>query len=93
MPSSIKEIENTTYESVRGTPFTKIHGRPSRNDYEILKKEASDLACELDNITYDWSHSAAGDEYGLAWHDDVDGNYVDDENEDEDNDDNNVDGE
>jgi len=65
MPSSIKEIENTTYESVRGTPFTKIHGRPSRHDYEILKKEASDLACELDDITYTWSRSATGDEYGL----------------------------
>ena len=65
MPSSIKEIENTTYESVRGTPFTKIHGRPSRHDYEILKKEASDLACELDDITYNWSRSATGDEYGL----------------------------
>ena len=65
MPSSIKEIKNTTYELVRGTPFTKIHGRPSRNNYKILKKEASDLACELDNITYDWSRSATGDEYGL----------------------------
>ena len=65
MPSSIKEIENTTYESVRAAPFTKIHGRPSRNDYEILKKEASDLACELDDITYAWSRSATGDEYGL----------------------------
>ena len=65
MPSSIKEIENTTYESVRAAPFTKIHGRPSRNDYEILKKEALDLACELDDITYAWSRSATGDEYGL----------------------------
>ncbi len=65
MPSSVKEIKNTTYKLARRTPFTKIHGRPSRNDYEILKKEASDLACELDNITHDWSHSAAGDEYGL----------------------------
>lgn len=65
MPSSIKEIENTTYELVRAAPFTNIHGRPSRNDYEILKKEASDLACELDDITYAWSRSATGDEYGL----------------------------
>ena len=65
MPSSIKEIENKTYKLVCETPFTKIQGCPSRNDYKILKKEASDLACELDDITYDWSHSAAGDEYGL----------------------------
>ncbi len=52
MPSSIKEIENTTYESVRAARFTKIHGRSSRNDYEILKKEASDLTSELDDITF-----------------------------------------
>jgi len=65
MPSSVKEIKNTTYKLARRTPFTKIHGRPSRNDYEILKKESSDLACELDNITYNWSRSATGDEYGL----------------------------
>ena len=39
MPSSIKEIKNTTNELVRGTQFTKIHGRPSRNDYKILKKK------------------------------------------------------
>jgi hypothetical protein len=52
MPLSIKELENTTYEAVQATPFIKVHGRPSRNDYKNLKKEASDLACEVDNITY-----------------------------------------
>jgi hypothetical protein len=30
-----------------------------------LKKEASDLACELGGVTYNWSHSATGEEYGL----------------------------
>ena len=65
MPSSIKEIKNTTYEEVRTAPFTKIHGRPTRNDYEILKKEASDLACELDDITYDWARSDTGEDFGL----------------------------
>jgi hypothetical protein len=65
MPSSIKELKNTTYELVRATLFTKIHGRPSRNDYENLKKEALDLACELADITYNWSRSATGKEYGL----------------------------
>jgi hypothetical protein len=65
MPSSIKELENTTYVSVRATLFTKIHGCLSRNDYKNIKKEASDLACELDDITYNWSQSATGKEYGL----------------------------
>ncbi len=55
MPSSIKELKNTTYKLVRATPLTKIHGRPSRNGYKNLKKEVSDLACELVDITYNWS--------------------------------------
>ncbi len=53
MPSTIKTLENTTYDTVRFSSFTKIHGRPTRSDYENLKKEASDLASELDDITYD----------------------------------------
>jgi len=65
MPSTIKTLENTTYDTVRSSSFTKIHGRPTRSDYENLKKEASDLASELDDITYDWSRSPTGDEYGL----------------------------
>jgi hypothetical protein len=65
MPSSIKELESTTYELVQATLFTKIHGCLSRNNYENLKIEASDLACELDDITYNWSQSATGKEYGL----------------------------
>ncbi len=62
---STKELKNTTYKSVQATPSTKIHGCPSRNNYENLKKEASDLACDLDDITYNWSPSAIGKEYGL----------------------------
>ena len=65
MPSTTKSIEAEAFEAVRSTPFTKIHGRPSRNDYETLKKEASDLASELEDITYDWTRSPTGEEYGL----------------------------
>jgi hypothetical protein len=65
MPSSIKEIENTTHKSVRASPFTKIHGRPSQHNYEILKNKAYNLASKLDDITYDWSCSNTGEEYGL----------------------------
>jgi hypothetical protein len=65
MPSSFKELNNTTYKPVQATPFTKIHGGLSRNNYKILKKEALDLACELEDITYNWSQSATGEEYGL----------------------------
>ena len=65
MSSTIKTLENTTYDTVRFSSFTKIHGRPKRSNYENLKKEASDLASKLDDITYAWSRSPTGDEYGL----------------------------
>ena len=65
MPWTIKSLKNMTYDMVRFSAFTKIHGRPTRSDYKNLKKEASNLACELEDITYDWSRSPAGDEYGL----------------------------
>ena len=67
MPSSsVKAAETTSYSAVRATPFTQIHGRPTRQDYELLKKEASDLASEVENITFAWSRdTATGEEYGL----------------------------
>ena len=65
MPSTIKTLENTTYDTVRFSSFTKIHGHPTRKDYENLEKEASDIAIELEDFTYDWSRSPTGKEYGL----------------------------
>ena len=67
MPSSsVKVVETNAYNAVRATSFTRIHGRPTRNDYELLKKEASDLASDVENISFTWSReSATGDEYGL----------------------------
>ena len=65
MPSTIKTLKNMTYDTVRFLSFIKIHGRPTRSDYKNLKKEASDLASELDDITYDWSLSPTSEEYGL----------------------------
>jgi hypothetical protein len=53
MPLAIKTLKQTTCETVRSTSFTKIHGRPTRRDYKNLKKEASNLASKLDDITYD----------------------------------------
>jgi hypothetical protein len=65
-PSSAKAVETTSYDMVRATPFTQIHGCPMRHDYESLKKESSDLASEVDNITFAWSRDqATGKEYGI----------------------------
>ncbi len=64
--SSAKAAETTSYDAVCATPFTQIHGCPMRQDYELLKKEASDLASEVNNITFAWSRDqATGEEYGL----------------------------
>jgi hypothetical protein len=65
-PSSAKAAETTSYDTVRVTPFTRIHGRPTRHDYKSLKKETSDLASKVNNITFAWScDQATGEEYGL----------------------------
>jgi len=68
MPSSsAKAAEMTSsYDAVRAKPFTRIHGSPTRQDYEFIKKEASDLASEVENITFTWScNTVTGEEYGL----------------------------
>ena len=67
MPSSSTKVaETTSYDGVHATPFTRIHGHPTRQDYELLKIEASDLASKVDNITFAWScDTATGEEYGL----------------------------
>ncbi len=67
MPSSsAKAAETTSYDAVCTAPFTSIHGRPTRHDYKTLKKEASDLASEVDNLTFVWSWDPnTGEEYWL----------------------------
>jgi hypothetical protein len=67
MPSSsAKAAKTTSYDAVCATPFTQIHGCPTRQDYELDKKEASDLASKVDNLTFAWScDQATGEEYGL----------------------------
>ncbi len=51
-------------ESVRASPFTRVHSRPTRCNYETLKEEASALASKVEDITYAWSKNAT-DDYGL----------------------------
>jgi hypothetical protein len=35
--------------------FARVHGRPTRRNYKILKEEACALASEVEDITYPWS--------------------------------------
>ncbi len=64
MPSTAKQAETTAYESVCANPLTRVHGRPTRSDYDTLKTDACALASEVEDITYAWSKSAT-DDYGL----------------------------
>jgi hypothetical protein len=64
MPSTVKQAKTTALEFVHVIPFTRVHGRPTRRNYETLKEEASDLASKVEGITYAWSKNAT-DNYGL----------------------------
>jgi hypothetical protein len=64
MPSTAKQAKTTAFESVRATPFTRVHGRPTHCDKDILKEEACALASEVKDITYLWSKNATNN-YGL----------------------------
>jgi hypothetical protein len=64
MPSTAKQAETTAFESVHAKPFTRVHGRPTRRDYEILKEEACAPASKVEDITYAWSKNPT-DNYGL----------------------------
>ena len=59
MQLTIKTLENMTNDTVHVAAVTKIYGCPTQINYENLKKEASDLASKLDDITYFWSQSLA----------------------------------
>jgi len=64
MPSTAKHAETTAFESVQAKPFARVHGRPTRRDYEILKEEACAPASKVEDITYVWSKNLT-DKYGL----------------------------
>jgi hypothetical protein len=64
MPSTSKQAKTNAFESIRATPFTRVNGRPTRRDYEVLKEEACAPASEVDDITYAWSKNVT-DNYGL----------------------------
>jgi hypothetical protein len=64
MPSTAKQTETTAFRSVRDKLFSRVHGRPTRHNYEILKEEACAPASEVEDITYKWSKNLMNN-YGL----------------------------
>jgi hypothetical protein len=59
-----KQAKTTAYKNVQSNPFTRVHGRPTRSDYEILKSEAGALASKVVDVTYAWSKNNT-DNHGL----------------------------
>jgi hypothetical protein len=64
MPSTAKQAKTTALEYVCANPFTRVHGRPTRQNYKTIKEESSALASKIEYITYSWSKNAT-DNYGL----------------------------
>ena len=60
MPSTAKQAKATACKNFRTHPFTRIHWRPTRKDYNTLKEEASTLACEVEDTNYLRSQNATG---------------------------------
>ena len=65
MPSTTKSIEAKPSKLCERHHSRKSMDDHQENDYEMLKKKASDLASELEDITYEWARSPTGEEYGL----------------------------
>jgi hypothetical protein len=53
--STAKSAETAAYDAICMNLFTQIHGHLTRIDYETLKKEASNPASKVKDITYDWA--------------------------------------
>ena len=66
MPLNIKQTEESAFDKIRSTPFTRINGRPSRSDYELLKRKCCERASEIEDVVFDWCmDQGTGEEYGL----------------------------
>jgi hypothetical protein len=61
MPSTARAAKTIASDRVQTTSFTRIHVRPSRSDYKILKQEAATIASKVEDITYDRSRNTVTD--------------------------------
>ena len=59
--TSREQTRRTEYNRIREKPFTQIHGKPSRTDYDLLVEETKKIAVTVQIPAYDtWA-----DRYGL----------------------------
>ena len=59
--TSREQTRRTEYNRIREKPFTRIHGKPSRTDYDLLVEETKKIAVTVQIPAYeDWA-----DKYGL----------------------------
>ena len=59
------QARKAEYDRARATPITRIHGRPSRPDYDCMVRELSNYAVAVQLPAYNWSTDAAtGNSYG-----------------------------
>jgi hypothetical protein len=66
MPLNIKQTEESAFDKIWSTPFTRINGQPSRSNYKLLKRECCDEASEIEDVVFEWCMDPlTGEEYGL----------------------------
>ena len=49
------QAKKAEYDRIRAKPFTRIHGRPTRNGVDRLASEAGDATLETQIPGYDWA--------------------------------------
>ncbi len=62
--STAKQAKTTDFGFVRAKSFTRVHGRPTWLDYQILKEEACAPASKVEDISHAWSKNVT-DNYRL----------------------------
>ena len=51
--TSREQTRRTEYDRIREKPFTRIHGKPSRTDYDLLVEETKKTAVTVQIPAYD----------------------------------------
>jgi hypothetical protein len=60
-----KQVEEAASTLMISQPITKVHGRPTRQNYITWKKELERAANQIEiDETYPWSVDATGNNYG-----------------------------
>ena len=65
MKTILKQVKEAAITLMKNQPITKVHGRPTRQNYIVWKKELERAANQIEiEDTYPWTVDATGNNYG-----------------------------